>query len=558
MKKSISLLLAAALAVSLFGCSGGGTQNTAPPAGTTVPSPVPEVSSAVDELEIGICKEIEPRTMMSESGAFGRMNYNGFCAGTFLVKDAEGQIQPNLMSSWEIGKNGTELLATFATDQGITWHDGEPLTMDDIEFTVDFCKANTAASYLAEVDHVERVSDTQLRFYFSEPKAFYTLNTMAIFQRIFPKHIWENVDDPAKYDGEAAAIGCGPYKLVQVDEDAQTLHYEAVGDTYMGRELAVRKVTVRSYGAQDALVMAVRNGEVDAMYDYSNPIEPTLAVTATGVEGVDNGMSQNLGNYMLLFGFNKQPTDDLTFRKAVYRALDYQLLATSIGGQDGEIPGAGLIPSLSIGFDASLPTTVRDLDESNSLLDEGGYLDVDGDGFREMPDGSKMDVLLSPTYNATRQTMFLRIAEIISANLADVGIRATLDDESVRNSDFNANLRKEGAYEIFLAYSTHGVGMFKTAYMYVIDEGPGVQWGSCHEPEILEAYQDLMKAQDYDQYVSSVQALQKLNSKHVYGVGLCWDKSYFPYRTDKYEGWTDFPGWGVINCETWYDLHTVS
>ena len=35
------------------------------------------------------------------------------------------------------------------------------------------------------------------------------------------------------------------------------------------------------------------------------------------------------------------------------------------------------------------------------------------------------------------------------------------------------------------------------------------------------------------------------------------DTAYYPYRTDKYEGWTNFPGWGVINCETWYNLHPI-
>ena len=33
---------------------------------------------------------------------------------------------------------------------------------------------------------------------------------------------------------------------------------------------------------------------------------------------------------------------------------------------------------------------------------------------------------------------------------------------------------------------------------------------------------------------------------------VCWDKAYFPYRTDHYEGWTNFPGWGVINYKTWF------
>ena len=45
--------------------------------------------------------------------------------------------------------------------------------------------------------------------------------------------------------------------------------------------------------------------------------------------------------------------------------------------------------------------------------------------------------------------------------------------------------------------------------------------------------------------------------EEVIGIALCWDTAYYPYRTDKYEGWTNFPGWGVINCETWYNLHPI-
>ena len=73
------------------------------------------------------------------------------------------------------------------------------------------------------------------------------------------------------------------------------MHYEAVGETYMGRALTVRSVTVRSYDSQDALVMALRTGEVDAMYDYSNPISPTMLPSISGVDGVDPGRGMNMG-----------------------------------------------------------------------------------------------------------------------------------------------------------------------------------------------------------------------------------------------------------------------
>ena len=73
----------------------------------------------------------------------------------------------------------------------------------------------------------------------------------------------------------------------------------------------------------------------------------------------------------------------------------------------------------------------------------------------------------------------------------------------------------------------------------------------------MEAYDALMSVQDYDKYTGCIRDLQQLNAEHIYGIGLCWDKSYYPYRTDKYTGWTDYPGWGVINAETWYNLVTI-
>ena len=49
---------------------------------------------------------------------------------------------------------------------------------------------------------------------------------MAGYFYVQPKHIWENIDAPKDYRGEDAVIGCGPYRFVSLDEDAQTSYYE--------------------------------------------------------------------------------------------------------------------------------------------------------------------------------------------------------------------------------------------------------------------------------------------------------------------------------------------
>lgn len=563
-KRMLAWLLAVAcvFSVALSGCGGNTAEETTAAAAETTAAAAAAATeetapAVVEELKIGICKEITPRSLASESGSFGRMNYNAFCAGTWLVRDANNVIQPNLMTSWEILDGGNVIRAKFATDQGITWHDGEPFTIDDVLFTVDLMNNTLKSGYLSKITEATKIDDTTVEFQIADGAAFFTLGNSAVFVRMYPKHIWENIEDPANYTGEDATIGCGPYKLVSVDEDAQTMHYEAVADTYMGRAITVRSVTVRSYDSQNALVMALRTGEVDAMYDYSNPISPTMLSSIDGVKDLDAGKGMNMGLFEILFGFNTQPCDDLEFRKAVRSALDYTLLAATIGGEDGEIPGEGIISPAGTGYDATLPKLVQDQQKAMDILEAAGYVDADGDGFREMPDGSKMNILVTPQYNKTKAELYQRIAEIIITNLKEIGVNCTLDEESIRNSDHEKQLRNDGAYEIYICYATQGVSFYKTPFLYMFNN-PLSMWGTCNLENFDKAYNDMLNAQGQEEYEQTLKVLQKIASEDVVGIALCWDTAYYPYRTDKYEGWTNFPGWGVINCETWYTLHPIA
>ena len=552
MKRLASLLLASALALTAAGCAG---QN---PAASTQSGPPEAVESGkssvayVEELRIGTTAAIDGANVMTENGIFGKLNYNAVVTAPFVVTDENGKVQPFFMTGWELSGDLNTITATFATDQGLTWHDGEPVTMDDVVFTFQYL-IDRKSSYCSGLTGVEAVNETTATLTLTDGKAFTMLNSMANFVTLRPEHVWSKVEgEYAEYTGEDAAIGCGPYKLTGVDEEAQSMTLEAVSDTYMGQELTVRKLTVRTYDSHDALVMALRSGEVDAMYDYSNSLNATMVDSITGVEGLDPGMSDNPGNYQLVFGFNEQPTDDLIFRKAVRAALDYELLRVTIGGEDGQIPHAGIVAPPNKGFDGSLPELAQDVDKANALLDEGGYVDADGDGWRDMPDGSELNVLITPQYNKTRQALYLRIAEVLKTNLEAVGVQTTMDEESVRNSDHATEVRKQGTYELYIGYTSPGVAMYDTAFMYMIGDNDNNRWGTCLLPEFVAAYEAKKTAGSYEAYNAAMKELQALADEQVVGLALCWDKAYFPYRTDHYEGWTNFPGWGVINYKTWF------
>ena len=558
MKRLSSLLLAGML---LLTSACGARTPVESQGGSPESAPVQTVSAAtsgvVEELRIGTTAANEMFTTFVENDAFGKMCYTSFVTAPFWQTSADGEVEPFIVTNWTVSEDSTTITCDLALDQGITWHDGEPLTMEDVLFTFDYNINVRSSSYGSYVDHAEKVDEDTINVVLKEPGAYQWLKLVAGYFYVQPKHIWENIDAPKDYRGEDAVIGCGPYRFVSVDQDAQTSYYEAVSDTYLGREVTVRKVSVRSFDSNDALVMALRNGEIDAMYSYASPIPATMASSITGAEKVDPGMSDNTGSYIILFGFRKEPTDDLNFRKAVTLSRDYELLAATIGGKEAQVPRLGVIAPPNLGYDGTLPQLAQDLEGAKAALDQGGYLDADGDGYREMPDGSPMDILVSPQNSATRREIYLRIAEVMVQNLDAIGIKAHVDDQSVNNEEYEDQLCKDGSYQIFICYCTSGMAAQTSCYYYFIDNTLDGNWGTCDLQEFVEAYESRRQAPDEAAYVDGTRLLQQINAEQYIGEALCWDKAYFPYRTDRYEGWTNYPGWGAINNSTWYTLRPI-
>ena len=136
-KQALSLFLAGALALSLFGCSAQPAAESAP---QSSPAETAGSSSAgvVEELHLGTTAANDTFTTFVESGAFGKMCYNSFVTAPFWQTGPNGEVEPFLVTDWTVSEDSTTITCDLALNQGITWHDGEPLTMDDVLFTFDY------------------------------------------------------------------------------------------------------------------------------------------------------------------------------------------------------------------------------------------------------------------------------------------------------------------------------------------------------------------------------------------------------------------------------------
>lgn len=514
---------------------------------------LPEESPEATQLRIGTTSPQEAFSILLTNGAVGRMNYNSFTNLSFLQWDENNQLAPNFMQTWEFAEDGLSLTFTFPTD--LFWHDGLPVTSEDVQFSLEYAVNTMSAGQ--PMTGCEIVDDHTVKILFSEPAGLSFLTGMSSTGNnskvVMPKHIWENVEDYENYLEADAIIGCGPYKFVSLDKDAQIAYYEAVDYPYFKGEIKVKEVSVKTYDNNDALLMALANGEIDAIYNYSNGIEPAMLDIISNVPEVDPGMSDNTANYMINFGCDTDPCGDVNFRKAVAYALDYPLMAETTGGEYAQISGWGIIPPPNKAFDASLPKMEQDQEESKRILDEAGYLDVDGDGFRELPDGTPMDVMVTVN-SGVKMEMYGRIFEIMKQDMEDVGVKIHFDEEAANNAEvLNQRRNEPGQCEISLLQCTTGVAPFGSAYRYLLSSS-NMAVGTCPDEAMNTSYQEAMNAKDYDTYDRFMTEVQQRNAEVVAGIAISWDKAFFPYRTDSFEGWINYPGWGVINGQTWYNI----
>ena len=553
-KKTVSLLLSLAVCLTMLPVQGIFAAETET---ETAAEASESTGNHVENLVIGTIADQNVFNSLTQSDAFGRMNYNGFTQGDFVYRDENNNLQPYFWKSFTISDDGKQIDFTIPLDAG--WHDGEPVTMDDVVFTFEYMRDVRKSGSLQNLTEVKVTGDDSASLIFSEPDAYYWINASCNNNAcVYAKHIWEGIDDPTTLDGPEAAIGCGPYKLVSYDSDAQVSYYEAVPENAFLGEITVDKVTVQSYSDETTLMMAMMNGDIDTMYNYANPIDADVIDTVKGTPDIDLGESAFSGCYQMEYGKDRAPGNDQAFREAASFAIDYNQLATTINGEYGKVPGKGVIPPSCKGYDESLGSLEFDVDKAAQLLDEAGYKDVDGDGYRELPDGSPMDLSVIPQYSSKSMDMGNRIAEVIMNSLDKVGIKNHVDSDSISNSEIWEDTVTKGNYDISITLTTSGMASYSTAFRYFMGElregESSWLWGTIRDDSFRDAYYAMTQAINDEQYIENNQKLQKYVADTMAAEALCWETAFFPYRTDKYTGWENYPSWGAVHATTWYRL----
>lgn len=438
---------------------------------------------------------------------------------TLLWKDENGSLIPALAKEYAASPDGK--VWTFKLDTNAKWHDGQPVTGEDIKFTVDYMQKNPHPSFTSEVRRIDKVTvnGSEVKFYLKKPYAPF-LSNIAANVPILPQHIWSGVSDPLKFTDAKSVIGSGPFKLKQYDKASAVYIYEANKDYYQGKVLADQLIFTKP----GQPLLALTKGDIDAF-------EPSVDQIKVLEKNSEIKIAEGSGFwvYRLMFNLKQEPFSKIKFRQAVAHALNLpDLVERAVHG--GAVPGsAGYVsPELEEWYNPQIVHYAYNLTEADKILNELGYIDRDGDGIREMPDGSKLSFELV-CFSEGKE------AEVVKEMLKQTGIELRLKACDKGTHD---TLVAEGQYQ--LALEGHGgIGgdpAFLNSLIFSQNEKKHSR-DMYQNKEYIALAEKQLETMDYESRKNLVFQMQAILAEELPTIPLYYRKSFLAYHPGKINPW---------------------
>ena len=301
-----------------------------------------------------------------------------------LLKFCENDTKlcPNLAESWTVSPDG--MTYTLKIRQGVKFHDGSTMTVDDVVFSLDRIRDPKLGSYvgwmLAKVTDVTAPDASTVVITLSEPDALleYALASTAAHV-VSKKFVEANGDKYGK--PEVGSIGTGPFKFVEWKSgDHQTLaRFDDYWDKANGGPY-LDQVTIKIIPEPTTRVAGLQTGEIDCII---NNIPSDQYATVKAIADVDLTFTDSYYGEWITFNTKKAPFDNVKVRQALNYAFDKKAVRELFYGADADPTKATLVnPSLwTFEKDAwqaawdQLPAYDQDLAKAKQLLDESGVAD---------------------------------------------------------------------------------------------------------------------------------------------------------------------------------------
>ncbi|MDE4174489.1 ABC transporter substrate-binding protein [Phaeobacter sp. PT47_59] len=325
-----------------------------------------------------------------------------------LRYDENWEPQPYLAKSWEISEDG--LKVTLNLVENATFHDGKPVTSEDVAYSILTTKANHPfKSMFAPVESIDTPDAQTVVINLSNPHPALLLALSPALAPVLPKHVFDDGQDIKSHPMNAKPVGSGPFMLEEF-KPGEAIVLKKNPNFFLEGRPKLDEIIVRIIKDPSALLIAMENGEAD-MYPFmagSQEIRRLekaehLTVTAEGYAAVGpiNWLAFNTASPKL---------SDVRVRQAIAYAVDRDFITKALH-RGVSAPQRGPIIEGSPFFDASIPAYDTDLDKAKALMAEAGFAD-----------GMELTIDYIPGPKEQQQS----IAEYMKSQLKKIGIDVTV------------------------------------------------------------------------------------------------------------------------------------
>jgi len=450
-----------------------------------------------------------------QTGAMVAKLYDGLMRYDYESTD----VVPNLAESIEVNEDAT--VFTFHLHQGVTFHDGEPLTAHDVKYSFERVLDPATASPLTwvledtgivgveefvngdvdEVIGIEVLDDHTVRISLVRPYAMFLHHLAMPAAHIVPEHVASQLDEGEDMSGNP--IGTGPFILEERLADSH-LTLRANEDYFAGRPnidgVQYRVITdpliaweefnagnLDASGIPSALFLDVVNDPA-----YADVIQTT----------------DELAVFYFALNQRVEPLDDVRVRRAIAMAIDRQAIIDGPYNGTDQLANAPIPPGLA-GHDPDIEPIPYDPEGAKRLLAEAGY-----------PDGFDMEIW------STRAEVTVAVTELIQFFLSEVGINATINQVDFGVLIENAIAGRAPAF--YLSWFADYADAYN--FLHPLYVAQGAQRYGYTNPRVAELLEEAKTFADLEDRVPLYQEAQRLIVEDVPVVYIRYPVSYSVVR----------------------------
>jgi peptide/nickel transport system substrate-binding protein len=360
-----------------------------------------------------------------------------------IERDPKGNYYPGLAESWDISEDG--LVWKLQLKKGVKFHDGSPFDAEVAKWFLTEMATGPSAYMVAGIDRVEINDPHAITIYFKYPEPNMLFNMSQTFMAVPSMEAYKKYGEEF---GTKYVVGSGPYKYESWNP-GDSLTVVKNPDYTWGPGIAknkgpakIDKIVYREIKEESTRFLELKTGKLDIVFSV-----PTMFLDKVSQDSnLEIVRLPGVVLFHLVMNTQAEPLNDLLVRKGIALAIDQQSITKNVFANAGQPAYTYLIASLPASKVDQKYEIHYNLEEAKAALDKAGWK-PGSDGIRVNKDGKRLELKMW----AKNESTYRRVAEVIQAQLANVGVDAKitlLDPSTIRTQ-----LRKGEQQLVVRSYS---------------------------------------------------------------------------------------------------------